>query len=67
MQTETSPTNRTPAASFPEWASQEIERLVTARIEASDDRERAQYELQLAVIYDAAQRYGSSLAEAAEL
>lgn len=58
---ETAPTT------FPDWASQEIERLMSARQSVQDPQERAQIDLQLAVVCDAARRYGHSLVEAAEL
>jgi hypothetical protein len=52
---------------FPEWASAELNRLLNARQNARTPEERGQYELQLALIYDAAHRYGRSLAEVSEL
>jgi hypothetical protein len=54
-------------SSFPEWAAREVERLLKARTTSGSAAERAQLELQLAVICDAAQRYGNSLAESSEL
>jgi hypothetical protein len=53
--------------SFGEWASREIERLLDARSTAATPDERAEVELRLAVVYDAAGRYGRSLAEVSEL
>lgn len=54
-------------SSFPEWAAGEVERLLKARAVTGSPAERAQLDLQLAVICDAAQRYGNSLAETSEL
>jgi hypothetical protein len=53
--------------SFPEWAASEVDRLLRERAQARNREDRAQVELQLAVVCDAAQRYGNSLAEVAEL
>ena len=59
----------TPAAgaTFPEWALNEVDRLLQERSRAATSAERAQVELQIAVICDAANRYGRTLAETAEL
>ncbi len=46
---------------------QEIERLLSSRRYAQSSEERAQCDLQLAVVCEAARRYGVSLAEYAEL
>jgi hypothetical protein len=54
-------------ASFPEWAATELDRLLRARSKATSDEERANCDLQLAVVCDAAERYGRSLVEAAEI
>ena len=54
-------------ATFPEWALGEVDRLLRARARAATPDERAQVELQIAVICDAANRYGRTLAETAEL
>ncbi|MGV3723735.1 MAG: hypothetical protein ACO1SX_22785 [Actinomycetota bacterium] len=59
-----------PAASrncFPEWVASEINRLLQARQNAHTPEEQAQCELQLAIVCDAAHRYGRSLAELSEL
>jgi len=52
---------------FPEWAVAELQRLIQARQNARTPDERAQCELQLAIICDAAHRYGRSLAEFVEI
>lgn len=52
---------------FPEWVAAEINRLLQARQAAGTPEEQAQYELQLAIICDAAQRYGRSLTELSEI
>jgi hypothetical protein len=63
--------SRTPRADlplcFPEWAAVEVDRLLAARQIARSRDERAQVELQIAALCDAAQRYGRSLLDAAEL
>lgn len=59
--------NATSAICFPEWASAELNRLLAARQNARTPEERGQYELQVAMIYDAAHRYGRALAEVSEL
>lgn len=69
METGTPPSNpwpEPPVRTFPEWASLEIQRLLEARAAAADDQERAQFDLQLAILCDTAQRYGRSLTEIAE-
>jgi len=53
--------------SFPEWLGQEMDRLLRARAAASSLEERAQVDLQLAVLCDVAQRYGRRMLEASEL
>lgn len=58
---------RAKEASFPEWALSEVDRLIDARSHARTPAERAQVELQLAVLCDAANRYGRTLTETAEL
>jgi len=45
----------------------EIQRLIQARQNARTPEERAQHELRLAIVCDAAHRYGRSLAELSEL
>jgi hypothetical protein len=60
-----SPTTE-PRTTFPDWAAQEVNRLLRAREHARTAAERAQYDLQLAVLCDAAHRYGRSLAESSE-
>lgn len=55
------------APSFGEWAAQELERLIRARSAARTAEERTQVELQIATVYGAAQRFGRSLADSAEL
>ena len=55
------------ATSFPEWAAREVDRLLAARAHAGSMEEKAQCDLQLAVICDAARRYGEALEDAAEL
>lgn len=52
---------------FPEWAATEVVRILRARERAESHEERAQYELQLALLCNAADRYGRSLTEASEL
>lgn len=52
---------------FPEWVAAEINRILQARQSARTPEEQEQYELQLAIICDAAHRYGRSLAETAEI
>lgn len=59
-----------PAASrhcFPEWVATEMARLIQARQSARTPEERAQYELQLAIVCDVAHRYGRALAETSEI
>jgi hypothetical protein len=56
-----------PATSFPEWVVREVERLLEARAGARSSEERADFDLKLAVIYGAAERYGRSLVEVSEL
>jgi len=53
--------------SFGEWASVELDRLIRMRAAAPTPQERAQVELQIAAVYDMAQRFGRSLADTAEL
>ena len=48
-------------------ATRGVDRLLQARKRARTPDERAQVELQIAVICDAANRYGRTLAETAEL
>ncbi|MFN3649821.1 MAG: hypothetical protein ACK47B_09575 [Armatimonadota bacterium] len=55
------------AESFPEWAAAEVGRLIDARAQATTTAEQAELELRIAMVYDAAQRYGRSLADSAEL
>jgi hypothetical protein len=52
---------------FPEWAASELQRLIQARQVARTVDERTQCELQIAIICDAALRYGRTLAEFGEL
>jgi hypothetical protein len=56
-----------PRVTFPEWAAQEVSRLLHARERARTATDRAQVELQLAILCDAAHRYGNSLAENSEI
>jgi hypothetical protein len=53
--------------SFPEWAVGEVDRLLTARERARSVEEKTQYDLKLALICDAARRYGDNLEDTAEL
>lgn len=61
------PENNRLATSFLEWAAQEVDRLLAARAHAGSLEEKAQCELQLAVVCDAARRYGEALQDVAEL
>ena len=56
-----------PPVTFPEWAVREVERLLSARASARSREERYEIDLQLAVLCGAAERFGRSLTEAAEL
>ena len=67
MRTPVGGSTHPPEATFPEWALDEVDRLLQARSRAATAAERAQVELQIAVICDAANRYGRTLAETAEL
>jgi hypothetical protein len=51
---------------FAEWAAQEVDRLLQTRSSARTPADRAQVELQIAIVCDAAQRFGRSLTETAE-
>ncbi len=55
------------APCFPEWAAQQVDRLVRKRCGACTAEERALLDLQLAALCDVGDRYGRRLAEAAEL
>ena len=54
-------------ATFPEWALSEVDRLLAVRSRALTPDERAQAELQIALICDAADRYGRTLVDTSEL
>ena len=56
-----------PVACFPEWAIRQVDHLLKTRALAATAAERAELDLQIAVVYDTARRYGSSLMEASEL
>lgn len=60
------PEPTSPRTCFPEWLSAEVDRLIQARQSARTTEEQEQYELQLAIVCDAANRYGRSLAETSE-
>lgn len=53
--------------SFSDWTVREVDRLLAARATARTAEERATVELKIAILCDAAQRFGRSLAESAEL
>ena len=60
-------TNQEPPPTFADWATREVNRLLKARDHARTAAERVQYELQLAVLCGAADRYGRSLVETSEI
>ena len=53
--------------SFPEWILREVDRLLNARAEADTKEEQAQVDLKLAIVFDAAHRFGQSLTEVSEI